>query len=437
MIRRAHTALIAFAALYRWATSKRPRRNGLPPVPRSKSHPRAHRSMELVPAPALVDTSIERTSQVAEGDATAPQNPLKELAWMVGDWIDADEHATIETSVKWSKNDAFLIQSFRVSNLAAEPLSGMQVIAWDPAEKRIRSWTYDSRGGFGEESWSRSGDQWSMRKRFTLPDGGRASAVQVMTRAERRRIPLEVGESRDRRFAPARRRRSDGRPQVHRNLTTPAPRSADTGSHEHTRRREPAMKTTPELRFSPAWRWSLRRTRTCLGAEAPALAAGARSAGFRAAGAGANVNRSPSMSQPAGGAAGLQRPGGSSLAAQRPNTGRLAGCKGQVRQPPAPSTHPNAGRPAAFSGRMPQHLAASSGRVQVAPGGNRRPDGGGSGGIQRPNAGAPGGIQRPNAGGNGGIQRPGGGDRGGPSSDSLHDFLGTGGSNAGRQQSPS
>ena len=58
----------------------------------------------------------------------------------------------------------------------------MQVIAWDPAEKRIRSWTYDSRGGFGEESWSRSGDQWSIRKRFTLPDGGRASAVQVMTR---------------------------------------------------------------------------------------------------------------------------------------------------------------------------------------------------------------------------------------------------------------
>ena len=58
----------------------------------------------------------------------------------------------------------------------------MQVIAWDPAEKRIRSWTYDSRGGFGEGSWTRSGDQWSIRKRFTLPDGGRASGVQVMTR---------------------------------------------------------------------------------------------------------------------------------------------------------------------------------------------------------------------------------------------------------------
>ena len=83
--------------------------------------------------------------------------------------------------MKWSKNDAFLIHSFRVSNLAAEPLSGMQIIAWDPAEKRIRSWTFDSRGGFGEESWSRSGDQWSMRSGSPVPRS-RASAVHVMTR---------------------------------------------------------------------------------------------------------------------------------------------------------------------------------------------------------------------------------------------------------------
>ena len=73
---------------------------------------------------------------------------------MVGDWIDQDEGATNETSVKWSKNRAFLIRSFRLSLGGADPLSGMQVIAWDPAEKHIRSWTYDSRGGFGEESWT-------------------------------------------------------------------------------------------------------------------------------------------------------------------------------------------------------------------------------------------------------------------------------------------
>ena len=182
MIHRAQIALLAFASLvapgYEAATLQEP----MPTVP-SKQTPASSAALEgTVPATALADAMVEQASLVAQDDATAPETPLKELAWMVGDWIDDDDHATIESSVKWSKNGAFLIRSFRVSKVVAEPLSGMQVIAWDPAEKRIRSWTYDSRGGFGEEFWSRAGDQWSMRTRFTLPDGGRASAVQVMTR---------------------------------------------------------------------------------------------------------------------------------------------------------------------------------------------------------------------------------------------------------------
>ena len=138
--------------------------------------------MEASPTFPRADGSVERTSHVGTEEPTTIDSPLNELAWTVGDWVDDSEHPSFESSVKWSKNGAFLIHSFRVSDPKAEPHSGMQVIAWDPAEKRIRSWTFDSRGGFGEESWTRSGDQWSIRKKFTLPDGGRASAVQVMTR---------------------------------------------------------------------------------------------------------------------------------------------------------------------------------------------------------------------------------------------------------------
>jgi hypothetical protein len=182
MNRPTHFAVIAFAALVAVGYVKATSQERIPPAP-SKQTPLANASLDQS-ASALADPLIERTAAAAETDeATTPDNPLNELAWMIGDWIDADENASIETSVKWSKNDAFLIRSFKVANLTAEPLSGMQVIAWDPAEKRFRSWTYDSRGGFGEESWSHTGDQWSMRTRFTRPDGGKASAVHVMTRA--------------------------------------------------------------------------------------------------------------------------------------------------------------------------------------------------------------------------------------------------------------
>jgi len=184
MIRRAQFAAILRVAVAALGYEKATSQERMPAVPTKQLPPSSAALDGNSPASALADTSILRTSQVAEQDVTPSESALNELAWMVGDWIDDDENATIESSVKWSKNGAFLIRSFRVSNVMAEPLSGMQVIAWDPAEKRIRSWTYDSRGGFGEESWSRTGDRWSSRTRFTLPDGRRASAMQVMTRID-------------------------------------------------------------------------------------------------------------------------------------------------------------------------------------------------------------------------------------------------------------
>ncbi len=174
--------LIALAGLVALGQQAATSQERMPPAPSKQLPPSSVSLAGSLPASAPADDQIARASQRAGGDAPAAAKPLHELAWMVGDWIDDDETATIESSVKWSKNDAFLIRSFRVANLLGEPLAGMQIIAWDPAEKRIRSWTYDSRGGFGEESWSRSADQWSIRTKFTLPDGGRASAVHVMTR---------------------------------------------------------------------------------------------------------------------------------------------------------------------------------------------------------------------------------------------------------------
>ena len=58
-------------------------------------------------------------------EEAAPENPLAELS-LDGRRLDRRErgHAAIETSVKWSKNNAFLIRSFRVSNWCAEPTFG-------------------------------------------------------------------------------------------------------------------------------------------------------------------------------------------------------------------------------------------------------------------------------------------------------------------------
>jgi hypothetical protein len=112
--------------------------------------------------------------------AEVPSSPLEDLAWLVGDWTDEDAAASIETSVNWTKNGKFLTRAFRVVPAEGEVRSGMQLIAWDPAEQVIRSWTYDSDGGFGEERWRHTDGQWAIRSSYTLPDGGRASAIHVL-----------------------------------------------------------------------------------------------------------------------------------------------------------------------------------------------------------------------------------------------------------------
>jgi uncharacterized protein (TIGR02246 family) len=109
---------------------------------------------------------------------------LKELEWMVGRWIDEDETATIQTDCEWTKNKNFLTRSFAVIVGDEVGMSGMQLIGWDPAAKQIRSWVFDSDGTFGEGTWSRENDTWTIKQVGTLPDGKKTSATNVIKRLD-------------------------------------------------------------------------------------------------------------------------------------------------------------------------------------------------------------------------------------------------------------
>jgi uncharacterized protein (TIGR02246 family) len=106
---------------------------------------------------------------------------LKELEWMIGSWIDQDEGATIQTDCQWTKNQNFITRSFAVVVGDQVDMSGMQVIGWDPAAKQIRSWVFDSVGGFGEGKWTRKDNRWLIQQTSTLPDGRKSSAVNIIT----------------------------------------------------------------------------------------------------------------------------------------------------------------------------------------------------------------------------------------------------------------
>jgi uncharacterized protein (TIGR02246 family) len=114
----------------------------------------------------------------------APDEPLADLAWMVGEWIDQSAEDSIHTVCRWTTNRRFLTRSFTISVQGRPEVDGTEVIGWDPAAKAVRSWYFDSDGGFGEGQWTRDGDRWTVKSSGTLPDGGTASAVHVFTRLD-------------------------------------------------------------------------------------------------------------------------------------------------------------------------------------------------------------------------------------------------------------
>ena len=105
---------------------------------------------------------------------------LKELEWMVGTWLDQDDQSSIETTCHWAKNQNFLIRSFSVQVRDRVRMSGMQIIGWDPVAKRIRSWVFDSDGGYGEGVWSKKGTAWHVQTTGTRADGLKVSSVNII-----------------------------------------------------------------------------------------------------------------------------------------------------------------------------------------------------------------------------------------------------------------
>ena len=124
--------------------------------------------------------------RVTDEDDTPPPShydKLKELEWLVGDWVDNDDddETTVEMGCKWAKNQNFLVRTYVVTVRDQISVSGVQMIGWDPAAKQIRSWAFDSDGGFSEGTWTKKGKSWYIQTKEIESNGQKASAVNVLT----------------------------------------------------------------------------------------------------------------------------------------------------------------------------------------------------------------------------------------------------------------
>jgi uncharacterized protein (TIGR02246 family) len=108
-----------------------------------------------------------------------PYPQLKALEWLTGDWVDDGGKGAVKVKCKWAPNKSFLLMEYEVKNEGADPLLVTQRIGWDPVNNMVRSWVFDSTGGFGEGYWQRDGHKWVVGFSTILADGGTGGATNI------------------------------------------------------------------------------------------------------------------------------------------------------------------------------------------------------------------------------------------------------------------
>ena len=106
---------------------------------------------------------------------------LDQLIWLVGDWMNEDEESVVQTTCRWSDDGNYLLRSFNIEREGESIMNGVQRIGWDPLRRQLRSWTFDSEGGFIEGTWLRNGNQWVVTSSGVSSDGEPATGTAVYT----------------------------------------------------------------------------------------------------------------------------------------------------------------------------------------------------------------------------------------------------------------
>jgi uncharacterized protein (TIGR02246 family) len=105
---------------------------------------------------------------------------LHDLDWLIGSWVAKRDDAEVQTTYEWMWDRSYIRAEFTIRQ-KDRTLRGFQMIGLDPASKELRTWTFESEGGFGEATWTRDGKKWVMESAGRLTDGSTLAATIILT----------------------------------------------------------------------------------------------------------------------------------------------------------------------------------------------------------------------------------------------------------------
>jgi uncharacterized protein (TIGR02246 family) len=114
-------------------------------------------------------------------ESSDDDNPdrIKDLSWIIGEWVDEGENGAVATTCRWSQDKHYILRDFTVKVKGKDAMSGIQRIGVDPLTKQIKGWAFDSQNGHGETMWVKNGDQWLVKATGVTSDGELATATYI------------------------------------------------------------------------------------------------------------------------------------------------------------------------------------------------------------------------------------------------------------------
>jgi uncharacterized protein (TIGR02246 family) len=125
-------------------------------------------------------------------EAPSAHERLRELEWLLGEWVNESDDEVVYTTCKWSGDGNFLLRTFDVKVEGRIALSGTQRIGWDPQQRRFRTWVFDDGGGFAEGQISRRDERWVIKGSGVRPDGKSVTFTTALTPLGKDRMRWEV-----------------------------------------------------------------------------------------------------------------------------------------------------------------------------------------------------------------------------------------------------
>jgi uncharacterized protein (TIGR02246 family) len=125
-------------------------------------------------------------------DDVSPHEQLRQLEWMLGEWVNESDDGIVKTHCKWSDNGNFLLREFDVKVEGRVALRGTQRIGWDAQRKQFRMWVFDDRGGFAEGLMSRDGERWVTSASGVRSDGQSVSVTTAIMPLGKDRILWQI-----------------------------------------------------------------------------------------------------------------------------------------------------------------------------------------------------------------------------------------------------